>query len=63
LRAKPAGTIRITTGEHAAKTILSPAPAKLLPEYPAINVEVVVDYGLTDELCADRGIPSASLLK
>src|SRR5260370_40282663 len=48
LREKPAGNIRSTTGGHAAATILWPALAKLLPEYPAINVEVVVDYGLTD---------------
>ncbi len=53
MREKPAGTIRITTGEHAAETILWPALAKLLPEYPAINVEVVVDYGLTD-IVAER---------
>jgi DNA-binding transcriptional LysR family regulator len=48
LREKPAGTIRITTGEHAADTILWPALAKLLPRYPDIDVEVIVDYGLTD---------------
>src|SRR5579859_5311779 len=34
LREKPAGTIRITTGEHAAETILWPAVAKLVPRYP-----------------------------
>ncbi|MBR0832886.1 LysR family transcriptional regulator [Bradyrhizobium manausense] len=48
LRATPAGTVRITTGEHAAQTILWPALAKLLPRYPDIKVELVVDYGLTD---------------
>src|SRR5580704_15931770 len=48
LREKPAGTIRITTGEHAAETILWPAVAKLLPNYPDINVEIIVDYGLSD---------------
>src|ERR1700722_18482866 len=37
LRDKPAGTIRITTSEHAAMTILLPALAKLLPDYPDIN--------------------------
>src|SRR5262249_30281397 len=37
LRAKPSGTIRITTGEHAAKTILWPALAKFLPQYPDIK--------------------------
>src|SRR5688572_3234985 len=34
LREKPAGTIRITAGEHSAETILWPALAKLLPDYP-----------------------------
>lgn len=53
LREKPAGTIRITTGEHAAETVLWPALAKLLPDYPDINVEVVIDYGLTD-IVAER---------
>lgn len=48
LREKPAGTIRITAGEHAAITILQPALAKLLPDYPDIQAEVIVDYGLTD---------------
>src|SRR3954452_22199782 len=33
-RERPAGTIRITTGEHAADAILWPALVKLLPEYP-----------------------------
>jgi DNA-binding transcriptional LysR family regulator len=48
LREKPAGTIRITTGEHAAEAILWPALARLLPQYPDINVELIIDYGLTD---------------
>jgi len=48
LREKPAGTIRITAGEHPAYTILWPAVAKLLPHYPDINVEIIIDYGLTD---------------
>jgi DNA-binding transcriptional LysR family regulator len=48
LRDKPAGTIRITAGEHAAEAILWPALEKLLPDYPDIKVEIVVDYGLTD---------------
>jgi DNA-binding transcriptional LysR family regulator len=53
LREKPAGTIRITAGEHAAVAILEPALAKLLPDYPDINVEIIVDYGLTD-IVAER---------
>jgi DNA-binding transcriptional LysR family regulator len=48
LRDKPAGTIRITAGEHAAQAVLWPALAKVLPAYPDIKVEVIVDYGLTD---------------
>src|SRR5262245_47970339 len=48
LRDKPAGNVRITAGEHPAEVILWPALAKLLPEYPDITVELVVDYGLTD---------------
>ncbi len=48
LRDKPAGNIRITTGEHAADTILWPALVRLLPEYPDIRVELAIDYGLTD---------------
>ena len=53
LREKPAGTIRITAGEHAAVAVLEPALAKLLPDYPDINVEIIVDYGLTD-IVAER---------
>jgi DNA-binding transcriptional LysR family regulator len=48
LRDKPAGTIRITTLEFAADSILVPKLAKLLRAYPDIKVEIVIDYGLTD---------------
>ena len=53
LRERPAGTIRINAGEHPADTILWPALQKLLPDYPDVHVEVVVDYGLTD-IVAER---------
>jgi len=53
LREKPAGTIRITTGDHAAGRILWPVIAKLLPDYPDIKVEIFVDNGLTD-IVAER---------
>ncbi len=53
LREKPAGTIRITTGEHAADTILWPKLAKLLPKYPDIKIEIVIDNGLID-IVAER---------
>ena len=48
LRDKPAGAVRISAGEHAAETVLWPAIEKLLPSYPDITVEIVVDNGLTD---------------
>lgn len=48
LRERPAGTIRITAGEHPARTVLQRGLARLLPSYPDIKVEVVVDYGLVD---------------
>jgi len=53
LRDKPAGIIRITAGEHAAETVLWPALEKLVPQYPDLKVEVIVDYGLTD-IVAER---------
>lgn len=48
LREKPAGSLRITTGEHAAQVILWPVLAELLPRYPDIKVELTIDHGLTD---------------
>ena len=48
LRDKPAGTIRLTAGEHPALTVLQPALARILPDHPDIKVEIIVDYGLTD---------------
>ena len=48
LREKPAGTIRITAGEHPASTILWPTLATLLPRYSDVKLEIVIDYGLTD---------------
>ena len=48
MRERPAGRIRLNASEHAAQSILWPAVAKLLPNYPDIQVEIVVDQGLTD---------------
>jgi DNA-binding transcriptional LysR family regulator len=53
LREKPAGTVRITAGDHAIKSIVWPKLQKLLPNHPDIKVEVIVDYGLTD-IVAER---------
>jgi DNA-binding transcriptional LysR family regulator len=48
LRDKPAGTIRMTTSEHAAHTVLWPVLSPLLHSYPDLHVELVIDSGLTD---------------
>ena len=48
LQERPAGTIRITSVEHAAKTVIWPALKRLLPDYPEIAVEISLDYGLVD---------------
>ena len=53
LREKPSGTIRLTSSEHAAHTILWPALERLLPQYPDIKVEVSIDSGFTD-IVAER---------
>ena len=53
LRDKPAGTVRITCGDHVLRTTLLPRVAPLLREYPDINVEFDVSYGLRD-IVADR---------
>jgi DNA-binding transcriptional LysR family regulator len=48
LREKPAGTIRLTAGDHAIRSVIWPKLAKFLPKYPEIKVEMAIDYGLTD---------------
>ena len=64
LREKPAGNIRITATEHAAEAILLPALAKILPNYPDITVEVIVDYGLANIVAQryDAGIRPGELV-
>jgi DNA-binding transcriptional LysR family regulator len=52
-REKPAGNIRISAGEHAADTILWPALERLLPDYPDVTAEIMVDNGLTN-IVAER---------
>ena len=53
LRGQPAGTIRITTSEHAARTVLWPAVDRLAAANPDIHVELHVDPGFTD-IVAER---------
>ena len=53
LRDKPGGSIRITTSQHAAETILWPVLERLLPDYPDVRVELAIDGSLTD-IVAER---------
>lgn len=48
LRARPAGTIRITSNSRAAQTILYPKVALLMAEHPDIHVEISIDQGFVD---------------
>ncbi|AUW42484.1 LysR family transcriptional regulator [Rhizobium leguminosarum] len=58
LRDKPAGTIRITTFRYAAMSVLWPVMTTFLAEYPDIEMEVILDEGLTDIVAGrfDAGI-------
>jgi DNA-binding transcriptional LysR family regulator len=64
LRDKPSGTIRITAHDHAVRAVLWPALEKLLPDYPDIKLEVVIDYGLTDIVAErfDAGVRTGELV-
>src|SRR6516162_6427327 len=64
LREKPAGTIRITATEYAVEAILMPALSRILSKYPDMNVEALVDYGLTNIVAAqyDAGIRPGELV-
>jgi DNA-binding transcriptional LysR family regulator len=53
LRDKPAGTVRLTCGDHVLRTVLLPRLTPLLHEYPDIRVEFDVNYGFRD-IVADR---------
>lgn len=53
LRDKPAGTVRITCGDHVLRTVLLPRLAPLLRDYPDIRLEFDVNYGFRD-IVADR---------
>ena len=53
LRDKPAGTVRITCGDHVLQSTLLPRLAPLLRDYPDIKLEFDVNYGFRD-IVADR---------
>lgn len=53
LRDKPAGSVRITSGDHVLRTILLPKLLPVMHRYPDINIEFDVSYGFRD-IVADR---------
>jgi DNA-binding transcriptional LysR family regulator len=53
LRDKPAGSVRITSGDHVLRTILLPKLLPVMQRYPDIRMELDVSYGLRD-IVADR---------
>ena len=53
LKDSPSGTIRISSAEHAARNVLWPKIVKFMEAYPDINIEMSVDYSLTD-IVADK---------
>lgn len=53
MRDKPAGTVRITCGDHVLRTTLLPKLTPLLLEYPDIKMEFDANYGFRD-IVADR---------
>ena len=64
LREKPAGTIRITSSEHAANTVLWPRLSKLLVDYPDIKVEITTDSRFVDIVAEryDAGVRTGDVL-
>jgi DNA-binding transcriptional LysR family regulator len=53
LRDKPAGSVRITSGDHVLRTILLPKLLPLMQRYPDVHIEFDVSYGFRD-IVADR---------
>lgn len=55
---RPAGNVRIATSDDAASTVLQPMLDRILPAYPEITVELVVDNALSDivEARCDAGV-------
>lgn len=53
LRDRPAGTVRITTGDHVLRSTLLPKLLPLLHKYPDIKLEFDVSYGFRN-IVADR---------
>lgn len=57
-RDEPTGTVRIAGVDYAIESLLLPKLAPVLKDYPAVNVEFVMEYGYTDLASAqcDAGV-------
>jgi len=53
LRERPSGLVRLTSGPHAAETLLWPVVSTLLRDYPEVSVELSIDGALAD-IVSDR---------
>jgi DNA-binding transcriptional LysR family regulator len=53
LRDKPAGTVRISAGEHSTRTLLWPRLDPFLHQFPDIKLEINLENSLTD-IVAER---------
>ncbi len=64
-RQEPAGTIRITAGEHAVTTILEPILKGFLTQYPEIKIEISVNNGLSNIISEgfDAGIRLGEIIE
>ncbi|WP_144815491.1 MULTISPECIES: LysR family transcriptional regulator [Enterobacteriaceae] len=64
LSEKPAGTVRITAHDHAIESVLWPRLQALLKQYPDIQIELSVDYALTDIVAQqfDAGVRVGSIV-
>ncbi|GGE02268.1 transcriptional regulator [Aureimonas endophytica] len=45
---RPAGTVRITAEDYAIDTVIWPRLSDVLRDHPAIEIQIITDYGLTD---------------
>ncbi|MBY4952684.1 LysR family transcriptional regulator [Pantoea sp. DY-17] len=61
---KPAGIVRITAHDHAIVSVLWPRLQALLKHYPDIQIELSVDYALTDIVAQqfDAGVRVGSIV-
>lgn len=48
LRDRPAGTVRITTGDHVSERFIMPAISSLLLTHPDLKIEINVNIGFVD---------------